>query len=31
MQALGEAMRKLAQICFGVIKSQTSYTPQNII
>ena len=31
MQALGAAMRKLAQICFGVIKSQTPYSPQNII
>ncbi|WP_040726935.1 IS110 family transposase [Thiomicrorhabdus sp. Kp2] len=31
MQALGAAMRKLVQICFGVIKSQTPYTPQNII
>lgn len=28
MQALGAAMRKLAQICFGVIKSQTEYQPQ---
>ena len=26
--ALGAAMRKLAQICFGVIKNQTPYQPQ---
>jgi len=31
MQALGAAMRKLAKICFGAIKSQTPYTSQNII
>ena len=28
MAALGAAMRKLAQICFGVIKNQTPYQPQ---
>lgn len=28
MQALGAAMRKLVQICFGVIKNQREYTPQ---
>lgn len=28
MQALGAAMRKLVQICFGVIKNQTAYCPQ---
>ncbi len=28
MQALGAAMRKLAQICFGVVKSQMEYQPQ---
>ena len=28
MSALGAAMRKLAQICFGVIKNQTPYQPQ---
>ncbi|MDO6423780.1 IS110 family transposase [Saccharophagus degradans] len=28
MQALGAAMRKLTQICFGVIKSQKEYAPQ---
>jgi transposase len=28
MQALGAAMRKLIQICFGVIKNQTRYQPQ---
>jgi len=31
MQDLGAAMRKLAQIYFGVIKSQAPYKPQNII
>lgn len=30
MQALGAAMRKLIQICFGVIKHQTEYQPQVI-
>lgn len=30
MQALGAAMRKLVQICFGVIKHQTEYQPQVI-
>lgn len=30
MQALGAAMRKLVQICFGVIKHQTEYQPQAI-
>ena len=28
MSALGAAMRKLVQICFGVIKHQTPYQPQ---
>uniref|UniRef100_A6VTH3 Il-IS_3, transposase n=7 Tax=Marinomonas TaxID=28253 RepID=A6VTH3_MARMS len=28
MQALGAAMRKLSQICFGVVKNQTEYQPQ---
>lgn len=28
MQALGAAMRKLIQICFGVLKTQTKYQPQ---
>lgn len=28
MQALGAAMRKLIQICFGVIKHQSEYRPQ---
>lgn len=28
MQALGVAMRKLLQVCFGVIKNQIRYTPQ---
>ena len=28
MQASGAAMRKLIQICFGVIKNQTRYQPQ---
>lgn len=28
MQALCACMRKLVQICFGVIKHQTPYTPQ---
>lgn len=28
MQALGAAMRKLAQICFGVVKSQQEFQPQ---
>lgn len=28
MAALGAAMRKLAHICFGVIKNQSSYQPQ---
>ncbi|TRN07558.1 IS110 family transposase, partial [Vibrio fluvialis] len=26
--ALGAAMRKLIQICFGVLKTQTKYQPQ---
>ncbi|MGR5502023.1 IS110 family transposase [Vibrio sp. DNB22_10_4] len=30
MQALGAAMRKLIQICFGVLKTQTKYSPQVI-
>jgi len=28
MSALGAAMRKLVQICFGVLKHQTRYQPQ---
>ena len=28
MQELGAAMRKLIQICFGVIKHQCEYQPQ---
>ncbi|MBL35200.1 MAG: IS110 family transposase, partial [Oceanospirillaceae bacterium] len=28
MQALGAAMRKLVQICFGVVKHQSEYRPQ---
>jgi transposase len=28
MQAMGAAMRKLVQICFGVVKNQTEYQPQ---
>lgn len=28
MAALGAAMRKLAHICFGIIKTQTTYQPQ---
>ena len=28
MQALGAAMRKLVQICFGVLKHQCEYQPQ---
>lgn len=28
MEALGAAMRKLVQICFGVIKNQKEYSPQ---
>jgi hypothetical protein len=28
MSALCAAMRKLVQICFGVIKHQTTYQPQ---
>ncbi len=28
MQALGAAMRKLVQICFGVLKHQSEYQPQ---
>ncbi len=30
MQALGAAMRKLIQICFGVIKHQSEYQPQAV-
>jgi transposase len=29
MQALGAAMRKLVQICFGVLKHQSEYQPQS--
>lgn len=28
MQAIGAAMRKLVQICFGVVKHQSEYRPQ---
>lgn len=28
MQALGAAMRKLVQICYGVLKHQSQYRPQ---
>ncbi|MFZ2168841.1 MAG: IS110 family transposase, partial [Methylococcaceae bacterium] len=28
MSALGAAMRKLVQICFGVLKHQKTYQPQ---
>ena len=28
MQAIGAAMRKLVQICFGVLKHQSEYRPQ---
>jgi transposase len=31
MQALGAAMRKLVQICFGVIKHQCEYQPQIVV
>ncbi len=31
MQALGAVMRKLIQICFGVIKNQTRYQPQIVL
>jgi transposase len=30
MQALGAAMRKLVQICFGVLKHQSEYRSQAI-
>lgn len=30
MQALGAAMRKLLQICFGVLKHQSRYQPQGV-
>lgn len=30
MQALGAAMRKLIQICFGVVKHQSEYRPQAV-
>lgn len=30
MQALGAAMRKLVQICYGVLKHQSEYRPQTI-
>ena len=30
MSALGAAMRKLVQICFGVLKHQTPYLPQTV-
>ncbi|MDO9518709.1 MAG: IS110 family transposase, partial [Pseudohongiella sp.] len=28
MQAIGAAMRKLIQICYGVLKHQSRYQPQ---
>ena len=28
MQVLGATMRKLVQICYGVVKNQTEYQPQ---
>ena len=31
IQALGAAMRKLNQICFGVVKNQTNYQAQVLI
>ena len=31
MQALGAAMRKLTQICFGVLKHQSEYQPQIVL
>ena len=31
MCAIGAAMRKLVQICFGVLKHQTEYQPQGVI
>ncbi len=31
MQALGAAMRKLVQMCFGVLKHQSQYQPQALI
>lgn len=31
MQAIGAAMRKLMQICFGVIKNQQEYRPQTLM
>lgn len=31
MQALGAAMRKLVQICFGVVKNGTEYKPQVVV
>lgn len=31
MQALGAAMRKLVQICFGVLKHQSKYQPQLVM
>lgn len=30
MQALGATMRKLVQMCFGVLKNQTEYQPQAV-
>lgn len=30
MQALGAAMRKLVQICYGVLKHQSEYRPQGV-
>ena len=30
MSALGAAMRKLVQICFGVLKHQNKYQPQSV-
>ena len=31
MQAIVAAMRKLVQICFGVVKHQSEYRPQCLI
>tara|TARA_R100000908_G_C3639763_1_gene76602 strand:+ start:95 stop:271 length:177 start_codon:yes stop_codon:yes gene_type:complete len=31
MQAIGAAMRKLIQICYGVLKHQSRYQPQMVV
>jgi|UPI0006854A4C hypothetical protein len=31
IQALGAGMRKLVQICFGVVKHQSEYHPQVVL